>query len=87
MRICIVSPASSDNPKSIHGRLGEKERGAGECVGFWKCVTHFTPFISAFGIRIDKVELGITVITGGFCCGQDFLPVSLEKSLVFIQLT
>lgn len=65
--------------------LDWRERRARECVGLWISVTHFRCFIPSVGIRFDKVELNINVITGGFCCCQDFFSHQLRvESSVYL---
>ena len=70
--------------------LDWRDRRARECVGLRICVTHFRCFIPSAGIRFDKVGLNINVITGGFCCCQDFcspqLPLRVESSVCLAEL-
>ena len=69
---------SSDNWGSIHGWLTQKSREQESVWVFWISVTHFCCFIPWVGIRFDKVELNINVITGGFCCSRDFFSPQLR---------
>lgn len=59
-----------------------------ERVGLWISVTHSQCFIPSVGITFDKVELNINVITGEFCCCQDFFspPLGVECSVYPAQL-
>lgn len=74
-RRCSFSLTAAD---LFCGRLTEETGERDECVGLRICVTHFHCFIPSVGIRFDNAELNINVITGGFCCCQDFFSPSAE---------